>query len=164
KGRGGAAAFFRRPLVAAAARVRFLLVRRTICNIDAPAVCLPSRNARGEIFVGVRDAPVVLFLEFVFDRVRGRVAAKPEVLDELLPLFVGLKALERGALFIGDDVRDVFVEPLAIGGLQLLAELLLLAPALSFRHRLGDGFALGAGSLFLVVFLGSGKDTDTQQD
>src|ERR1043165_8423429 len=110
-----AAAFLGRPFVAAAAGMRFLFVGRTVRNVHAAAVGLPTGDARREILIGVGDAAVVLFLELVFHRVRGGVAAQPEVLDELLALFIGLQPLEGGALFIGDDVRDVLVEPLAVG-------------------------------------------------
>ena len=79
-------------------------VRRTVRDVDAAAVGLPSGNARGELLVGVGDTAVVLFLVFVLDGVRRGIAPQPELLDELLALFVGLQPLESLALFIGDDV------------------------------------------------------------
>ena len=38
-------------------------VRRTIDNVYVSAVSFPSGHACGEVFVGVGDSPVVLFLE-----------------------------------------------------------------------------------------------------
>ena len=73
------------------------------------------------MLVGVGDAPVVLFLELVLDGIGRGVAAQPELLDELLALFVGLQALEGCLLLVGDDVGDVLVQPLLPGGLQLLS-------------------------------------------
>ena len=101
----------------------FDFVRRAVRDVDAAAVGLPARDARGVVLVGVGDAAVVLFLELVLDGIGRGVAAQPELLDELLALFVGLQPLEGRALFIGDDVGDVLVQPLAVGSLQLLAEL-----------------------------------------
>ena len=125
EGGGLAAALFRGPLIGAARGVVFDFVRRAVRDVDAAAVGLPAGDARGVVLVGVRDAAVVLFLELVFDGVRGGVAAQPELLDELLALFVGLQALEGRPLFIGDDVGDVFVQPLAVRSLEFLLELLL---------------------------------------
>src|SRR5262249_53335577 len=107
EGRSRSAALFRRPFVAAARRMRFLLVRRAVRNIDAATIRLPARNSARELLVRIRDAPVVLFLEFVFDRVRSGVTAQPELFDELLALFIRLQALERRPLFVRDDVGDV---------------------------------------------------------
>ncbi len=83
----------------------------------------------------------MLFLELVFDGVGRGIAAQPELLDELLALFVGVQLLEGLALFIRDDVDDVFVEPLLPGGFQLFLERRFLLLDLLFRQRLGDGFA-----------------------
>src|SRR5450432_125743 len=127
EGGGGAAAFFRRPLVGAAGRVGFLLVGRAVGDVDAAAVRLPAGNSRSEVLVGVGDAAVVFFLKLVFHGVRGGIAAQPEIFDERLALLVGLETLERGALLIGDDVRHIFVEPLAVGGFELFAEFFVAA-------------------------------------
>ena len=48
--------------------MRLDFVRRAEHDVDAAAVGLPARNAGGEMLVGVGDAPVVLFLEFVLYR------------------------------------------------------------------------------------------------
>ena len=100
------------------------------------------------MLVGVGDAAVVLFLEFVFYGVGRGIAAQPELLDELLALFVGVQLLEGCALFVGDDVDDVFVQPLLVGRFQLFLELLFLLLDLLFGQRLGDGLAV-AGFWFL---------------
>ena len=60
------------------------------------AVGLPAGLAGGKVLVGVGDAAVVLFAEFVVRRVGIGVAAQPELLDEGVALFVvaeDLKAL-----------------------------------------------------------------------
>ena len=97
-------------------------VGRAVGDVDAAAIGFPAGDAGGESLVGVSDAAVVLFLEFVFDGVRGGVAAQPELFDELLALFIGLQAFERGALFVGDDVGHVFIEPFAVRRLELFAQ------------------------------------------
>ncbi len=93
EGEGGsfAAALFGRPLVAAAGGMGFDFVGRAVSDVDAPAVGLPAGNARSVMLVGVSDAAVVLFLELVLDGIRGGIAAQPELLDELLALFIGLR-------------------------------------------------------------------------
>ena len=58
-----------------------------------PRSALPAGNAGSVMLVGVGDAPVMLFLEFVFDGVRGGIAAQPELFDELFALFVGFQLL-----------------------------------------------------------------------
>ncbi len=62
------------------------------------AVSLPSRLARRKMLVGVRDAPVVLFAEFVIRRIRVRIAPQPELFNECVPLLVVAQALERLAI------------------------------------------------------------------
>src|ERR1035438_9893936 len=75
-------------------------------------------------------------------RIRRGVAPQPELLDELLALFVRLQPLERRPFLVGDDVRHILVEPLAIGRFQLLAELLFLLLPFLIGHGPGNGFAL----------------------
>jgi len=67
------------------------LIRRPVDDVDAAAVSFPAGDALvgREVLVGVSDAPVVLFLEGIFRRIRIGIAALPELLDELLALFVG---------------------------------------------------------------------------
>ena len=74
--------------------MRLDFIRRAVDDVDAAAIRLPSGNAGGETLVGVGDAAVVLFLELVFLGVGRGIAPQPELLDELLALFVGAQALE----------------------------------------------------------------------
>src|SRR5579885_2952193 len=68
---------------------RFDLVRRTELNVTVPAIRLPARNRpMSKPRVRIPDAPVVLFLELVFETPRRRIAPKPELFDELTPILV----------------------------------------------------------------------------
>jgi len=51
------------------------LIRGTVDDVHAAAIGLPAGDASREMFVGVGDAAVVLFLEFVFDGVRRGIEA-----------------------------------------------------------------------------------------
>jgi hypothetical protein len=103
------------------------------------------------VLVGVGDAAVMLFFELVLFGVGRGIAPQPELLDELIPLFVGTQTLKRSALFISDDVDDVLVEPVFVGGFQLFAKLGLLLPALLFGQRLCDVFARAGRGLALLL-------------
>ena len=109
------------------------------------------------MLVGVRDAAVVLFLVFVLDGVGRGIAAQPELFDELLALLVGVQLLEGFALFIGDDVGDVFVQPLLPGRLQLFLERrfflldLFRVSGLATVSRLGA--AVAVASVLVVLWL-----------
>ncbi len=83
------------------------------------------------MLVRVCDTAVMLFAEFVFDGVRGGVAAEPEVL-KTLALFIGLPDATKAerSSSRGDDVGDVLIQPMAIGRGKLFAELLFLGLAL----------------------------------
>src|SRR5260370_2073832 len=123
------AAFFDRAVIAAARRMCFALMRRAVLDVDHYAIGLPAGNSRCESLICISDAAIVLFLEFVLLGVRRRIAAQPELLDELVALVVIRKTVERFSLVIGDDVRDVLVDPGAVG-FQLLTQVpiaLLLA-------------------------------------
>ena len=87
------------------------------------------------MLVGVGDAAVVFFLEGVFGGIGIGIAALPELLDELLAFFVGLEMQEGVALFGGDDVDDVFVEPLLILGIEFVIQIFV-----SFGALLGGLF------------------------
>ena len=89
-GGGGAAAFFVGTLVGAAGGVRLDFVRRAEGDVDPAAIRLPAGDTGGVPLVGIGDAAVVLFLVLVFLGVGGRIAAQPELFDELLAFFVGL--------------------------------------------------------------------------
>jgi len=67
------------------------------------------------VFVRVGDTLVILFLELVFVGVRIRIAPAPEFLDEAFAFVVGREFLEGFPLFVGNDVSDVFVEPVFVG-------------------------------------------------
>src|SRR6266850_1644101 len=96
----------------------FGLVRLAPGYIDAAAVSLPAGNARRIVFVGIGDALVVLLTKLVFIGVRIGIAPAPELFDETFALVVGFKLLERLALFVSDDVRDVFVQPILVSLFQ----------------------------------------------
>src|ERR1035437_1874267 len=115
-----APAFFQRTLVGATRGMRFNLVGWTVHNVNAPTVGPPPRDASREMFVGVGNAAVVLFLEFVLRRVRSRIPAQPELFDKLVTLLVVRELFEGGHFFRSHDVTHVFVEPLLVGGTQLL--------------------------------------------
>ena len=118
-------------VVSAAGGMPLDLVRRAEGDIDPPPVRLPTRSSRGETLIGKGDAAVVLQLGLVVGRVRSRVTAKPELLDELIALVVGGQALEGFLFFLADDVADVLLHPLlqvSIRGLR--AQRLLTAPVL----------------------------------
>ena len=61
--------------VTRAGAVGFDLIRWPVDDVDAAAVAPPAGPADTETLVGVSNAAVVFFLELVFDRVRGGVAA-----------------------------------------------------------------------------------------
>src|ERR1043166_863827 len=71
------------------------------------------------IVVRISDAFVVFLAVLVFVGVRIRIATAPELFDESLAFIVGFQLLERLALFVRDDVCDVFVQPILVGLLQL---------------------------------------------
>src|SRR5579863_3812445 len=112
--------------------MRINLVRRAIHNVDATAVCFPSGDSSGEMFVGVFDAAVMLFFKFVFFGIGRRVAALPKGLDELVALLIVGKLFESLAFFVGNNVDHVFVEPLLVSRSEFLLE--------------------GFGVLFLLLF------------
>src|SRR5205823_4153578 len=111
-GGGAAAAFFLWPVIMAATGMRVNAVRRAKDDVDPAAVGSPSRNAGGEVLVGVGDAAIVLVLKFVFDGIRSGIAPEPELFNELVALFIVCKLLECLQLFAGDDPLDVILKPL----------------------------------------------------
>src|SRR5246127_3275347 len=132
EGRSFSAAFFHGALVGAAGGMRLDFVGLAENDVDAAAVRLPAWDTGGEVLVGVSDALVVLFLIFVLFGVGRRIAALPEGFDEVVALFVVGELLEGGALFVGDDVGDVLVEPLLVGLRQLVLQGLRILLALFF--------------------------------
>ena len=97
-------------------RVYVPLVRCTEHDVDAASIGFPTLDPGSEVIVGVLDAPVVLLPERVLRGPGRGIAAVPELSNELLPLFIRLEGFEGSTLSIGDDVGDVFVEPLRLGG------------------------------------------------
>src|SRR5690349_953257 len=85
----------------------FHLAGRTVQDVDATAVCLPSRHCGGETVIGISDPPVMLLFELVLDGSGGRVAADPELLDEGFALRVALQTVEGRPLFVRDDVNHI---------------------------------------------------------
>src|SRR5579862_2361635 len=77
------------------------------------------------MLVGVGDAPIVFFFEFVFRGAGVGVAALPKCFDELLPFIIRAQILERFPFLIGDDVRYFLLNPLLVGAFIFLRGLLL---------------------------------------
>ena len=141
--RSFSAAFFYRPLVTAAAGMRINLVGRAVHNVDTAAVGFPTGDSCREVFVGVFDAAVMLFFKFVFFGIGRRIASLPEGFYELVALFVVGKLFEGFALFVGNNVDNVFVEPLFIS----LAEFLLEGFGVFFLLLFADGALQWVGRL-----------------
>src|SRR6476469_4876342 len=102
--------------------MRLDFIRLAEHDVDAAAVGLPPRDAGGEMLVGVGNALVMFFLEFVLFGVRRGIAALPKRFNKVVALFVVGQLLESRSLFIGNDVRDVFVEPFLVRLAQFLLE------------------------------------------
>src|ERR1035441_120873 len=85
----------------ASRRVAFFLIGRAVGDVDAAAVGFPAWDGRRVMLVGIRDAPVVFLFEFVYHRTGGRVAAKPELFDEVLTFRLGSQPFECAALVVG---------------------------------------------------------------
>ncbi len=60
------------------------------------------------MFVGISNPAVMLFLKVVFREVGIAAAPQPELLDELLALFVSIQLKESIALVRRNNVSDVF--------------------------------------------------------
>ncbi len=159
EGRGLAAAFFHGAFVGAARGMRLDFIGLAVHDVDAAAIGLPAGHAGGEMLVGVGDALVVLFLIFVLFGVGGGIAALPEGFNEVVALFVVRELLEGGALFVGDDVDDVLVEPLLVDLAHFRLERALILLALFLIDRAVEGIDGVGGRLGLRgaggVFRGS---------
>jgi hypothetical protein len=83
-------------------------------DIDAAPIGLPSRNPGAKVFIGVGDAPVVLFLEFVLEGIGSGITSLPESFNELVAFFVVGELLEGGTLFGSNDVGDVLIQPSSV--------------------------------------------------
>ena len=78
-------------IVAATGGVRFDLIWLAKHDVDPAPIGLPSRDTAGVLLVGIGDPLVILLAVLVDIRVGIRIAAQPELLDELLALVVGLQ-------------------------------------------------------------------------
>src|SRR6185312_8630188 len=136
-GRRLAAALFHGPLITAARRMRIDLIRGAILDVDHPAVGFPTRDSGSIVVVRVGDTAVQFFFIFVFFGIRRRIAALPEILNELFAFFVRLQMLKSLALLVRDDICDVFVQPLLPWTLKLFPELLLSPFLFLFGKWLG---------------------------
>src|SRR6185437_11125278 len=138
--RGGfAAAFIHGALVHTAAGVGFLTIGRAKLDVDHAAVGELPGLARGEMFVGIGDAAVVLFAVGVFRRIGIWIAAAPELLNEGVALLVVAQALEGLPFLVADDPANILIQPLFVGAVQFLAEFLLLLEALLVGKLAGEG-------------------------
>ena len=91
------------------------------------------------MLVGVRDAPVVLFLVFVLFGIRRGVAALPESFNEVVAFFVVRELLEGGSFLVGDDPDYVLVQPLLVSLAEFDLELRFLLFLLLFVGRALEG-------------------------
>ena len=94
----------RRPTVVSR-RMALDFIGRPVDDIGPPAVGLPAWNPSCPVpiaLIGISDAAVVLFLVLIFDCIRCRIPAQPELFYEMFALFIGLEPFES--------------EPFAVGG------------------------------------------------
>jgi hypothetical protein len=113
-GRGRAAAFVARTVVGAAGRMRFDRIGFTERDVDATAVGFPARNARREMLVRIGDA-LVNSSRYSFSSVSGfgsRRRQKFSIKFSRSSSVVNL--LERFFFIFGNDVSDVFADPVFI--------------------------------------------------
>src|SRR2546426_142658 len=66
------------------------------------------------MLVGIGDALVVLLAKLVFIGVGIGIAPAPELFNESFALVVGFELLESLAFVLGDDVRDVLIQPIFV--------------------------------------------------
>ena len=90
--------------------------RWTQNDINLAAVGLPAFGdpLALEVGVGVLDSAVVLLLEFVDWRAGVGAADGPELLDEIVAVFVTRQSQEGVLLFLADDVPHVFCQPFLV--------------------------------------------------
>ena len=104
------------PEIHGSRRVSLAALGLTENDVDAAPIRHPPGNSGvPELLVGVRDAPIVLFLELVLVRRAVRISSPPELLDEVLFLDGRRQLLEDVLLIVGDDVEDILLQPLCIG-------------------------------------------------
>ena len=149
-------ALFHRTIVGAAAGMRLDFIRLAVHDVHATAISFPSGNTGGKVFVRVSNALVMLFLEFVLYGIRRWIAARPKCFDEIVALLIVRKLLEGGSLFVGDDVANIFVQPLLVDVVDLFLEPLLLL-LFFFVSKLPIAFVIGRRVRILRTRLGSGR-------
>ena len=108
----------------------FNRIRRTQGDVDLSSRCPPARPRRfpAECLVGIADAAVVLFFEFIFRFIGIGVSLFPEGLDEHPPFSIGLK-LQEDIFFLGSDyVDDLFLQPGTVFCRQVFGRFFLSIP------------------------------------
>ncbi len=106
------------------------------------------------MLVGVCDAAVVLFLVRIFAKVGIRISHLPEMLDELLALFIGSEFQKGSALVRCDDVRNIAIQPVAIIETKFLGDFRFLPLRLRPRLLIAAGGGNVAGRACLLAFGG----------
>src|SRR5579875_901534 len=140
-GAGLAAAFFRSALVHAARGVRVDAVGRSEGDINVAAVGLPAGLAGGVVLVAIG----------VLRRIGIGIAARPELLEEGVALFVVAEREKRLALLVGDDIGNLLVQPGLVGSLQLLPQGLLRLVALLVGALALEGIEI---RVLILIFRG----------
>src|SRR5690606_20112720 len=130
------AAFIIRSVVNLARRMRFHRIRLAPGDVNAAAVGTPTGNARCKMLIRVRDALVIFFAEFVLFRIGVRIAPPPEILNEILTLFVRCESLKGALLLWRDDVRHVTFEPFLIRLFQFRLHVTCVFARIPVRRRL----------------------------
>jgi len=124
----------------------FELVRLSIHDPDSAAISFPAGDAGRKVLVRVSNALVVFLFELVFVSVRIRIATPPEFLDKPLALVVRRQLLESLSLFIGDDVSNVFLQPVFVSFFQLRLDVArFIHRVLALRTILGERREAGSG-------------------
>src|SRR5580700_6832298 len=77
--------------------------------------------------IGIGDSLVNVVFVCIFRRAGIGIAERPKTLDELVPRVVSREVEKCIALFLGDEVDDVAVEPFAIRRRKILLAYLLRA-------------------------------------
>src|SRR5260370_37473507 len=89
------------------------------------------------MLIGIRDAAIVFFFKVIVGQVGIVASTQPELLDELLALFVRFQLQESLTLFVRNNVNDILVEPLLVRSDELF-ERFLDFPLLFFVELLRD--------------------------
>jgi hypothetical protein len=109
---GDAASFVRPSLVGTSGWGSVNLIRSAVNDVDPASVGFPAGLGALVMLVCVSNPSVVLLFEFIAGRARIRIAAAPELFNEVLFLFQRGQVFEDFLLFVGDDVNDILLQPL----------------------------------------------------